>query len=128
MPWIFQQSSGYFMHPDGVTLLTIGYAGGNMGKNPEGKNNPAMQNIVDVGPIPRGFYTFGEPVDHSTKGPFAIPLIPDPENEMFGRAGFFWHGDTIANPGCASEGCPVSRLFARQAAWESNDHRLQVIQ
>ena len=39
--------------------------------------------------------------------PVAMPLIPDPANQMHGRSGFFIHADSIADPGSASEGCIV---------------------
>jgi hypothetical protein len=46
----------------------------------------------------------------------------------YGRDGFMIHGDSIANPGTASEGCIVLRRNERQAIWESNDHVIEVVQ
>ena len=122
--WTFSSTTGWLCDAIGKQIAR-GYAGGNCGRNPEGKNNPDMENIPQVGPLPRGIYTLGEPVEHSKLGPFAIPLIPDPENEMFGRSGFFCHGDTTPS-GNASEGCIILPRTAREALKNSGD-QIQVI-
>jgi hypothetical protein len=118
--WLFSQTSGDFTDASGF-VIAQGYAG-----NGEGKNNPEMQNVHDVGPLPRGFYTMTELIDSPKTGPDTIVLVPDPENEMFGRADFRIHGDSIQEPGSASDGCIVQPRFARMRAWESLDHRLEV--
>ncbi len=112
---------------DGAPLAT-GYAGGNMGQNPEGVNNPAMQNVAKVGPLPCGNYTLGAPIDSETTGPYSIPLVPDPANEMFGRSGFFIHGDKVGHVGerIASEGCIIMPLAIRQQAYQSGGPLLVV--
>lgn len=102
-----------------------GYAGGNCGKNPEGINNHDLQNVKSVGPLPVGNYTFGKLVAQSHLGPFAIELIPDAANEMFGRGGFFIHGDTTPS-GRASEGCIILGRIIRNMLWNSTDHVIQV--
>lgn len=125
--WTYEQSTGFMTYSDGA-LLDKGYAGGNKGKNPEGKNNPTMQGIPNVGPLPRGKYTMMYVVEqHAALGPYAIFLQPDMENEMFGRSDFFVHGDRIGHPGTASEGCIVLSRAARGVLWESTDHRIEVI-
>lgn len=124
MTWIFEQTGKLFA-PDG-TLAATGYAGGNCGKNPEGINNPAMQCVAKVGPLPRGLYTFGQPVIQSHLGPFAIPLIPDAGNDMCGRSGFYCHGDTTPS-GNASEGCVIVPRAIRNAMWANSDHVLKVV-
>ena len=53
MTWTFEQKTGKLSH-NGDYVAT-GYAGGNCGHNPEGKNNPDKQAIHNVGPIPRGW-------------------------------------------------------------------------
>jgi len=125
MPWLFEITTGDFYSPQGQ-FVSRGYAGGNLGKNPEGKDNPADEGLKNIGPLPEGFYTFGTPVEHSQLGAFAIPLIPDASNNMLGRGGFYLHGDTPI-PGNASEGCVVQPPTTRHAAWDSPDHRLQVV-
>jgi type VI secretion system (T6SS) effector TldE1-like protein len=117
--WIYNQVTGE-MSRGGAPF--IGYSG--IG---EGKNNPAMQNVKNVGPLPCGFYTIEPPVDSPEHGPYALPLVPDPNNTMFGRDDFMIHGDSIEHPGSASEGCIILERYARQVIWTSNDKILQVI-
>ena len=122
--WKYDQTTGYLFSDLGVKVAT-GYAGGNFGKNPEGKNNHEMQGVKKIGPIPVGVYTMGTPALESHLGPFAIPLVPDSGNEMFGRSGFFMHGDTTPS-GNASEGCIIMPKAVRQSCWASGDHKLEV--
>src|SRR5271169_2932681 len=123
----FQQSTGQILRPD-WTLLTVGYAGGDCGMAPSGKNNPAMQNLHNIGPLPQGKYVMVAVEDHPKLGPFTIVLVPDPANVMYGRSLFRIHGDSIKSPGNASDGCIVCARFAREELWASSDHDLQVIQ
>ncbi len=125
MNWKFVIKTGFLFDPSGKKVWT-GYAGGNEGKNPEGKNNPAMCNVKDIGPLPPGMYTFGEVVLQSHLGPFAIPLIPDASNDMMGRSGFYCHGDTTPS-GNASKGCIIAPRFIRDAMLASQYNRIQVI-
>lgn len=126
MAWTFQQSTGKLTDPTGK-LIATGYAGGNCGKNPEGVNNPAMQNVACIGPLPQGKYTFGTPENSAKLGPFAIPLIPEPGNQMFGRSAFFMHGDTPQLNHSASEGCIIMPLAIRKLCDASKDLNLNVI-
>ena len=125
MSWIYEQSTGKFYNPKGECVST-GYAGGNEGKNPEGKNNPAMDGVKQIGPLPAGKYTHGEAIDHSHLGAFAIPLIPDPLNDMKGRGDFFLHGDTVPS-GNASEGCIIQPPQIRHDYYESDDGVIEVV-
>ena len=122
----YEQSSGRLYGPDGTHIAT-GYAGGNEGKNPEGVNNHSMQDQKGIGPLPTGFYTFGEVVAQSQLGPFAIPLVPLPGNQMFGRGGFYCHGDTAQLNHSASEGCMIFPRQVRNEIVSSNDKQLAVI-
>jgi type VI secretion system (T6SS) effector TldE1-like protein len=92
-------------------------------------NDPNSQNLPKEGPIPQGLYTIGQPRTDEIVGPFALPLTPDPSNEMFGRADFFIHGDEIAHPGqhLASDGCIILDRPTRQTIWGSGDTLLQVV-
>lgn len=119
--WIYEQGTGRISRNN--AMLAIGYSG-----KGTGQNNPAMQNIPNVGPLPQGMFTIEAPIDSPTHGPFALPLAPDPENEMYGRSEFLIHGDSIQHPGEASEGCIIAQRFARERIWESGDHRLQVVE
>lgn len=91
-----------------------------------GKNNPDMQDVKGIGPLPRGVYTAGEPHDDAVVGKYALRLTPAPENEMFGRNSFFLHGDSNEHPGLASHGCIVLPRELREEFWNSGDHIIQV--
>ena len=107
----YEQATGKLTEDDG-TLIGVGWAG-----HLQGRNNTAMQNVKDVGPLPIGTYTVSDPVDGTKLGPKAFPLIPSPTNEMFGRADFYIHGANIEHPALSSDGCiiqgPVAREFVR---------------
>lgn len=101
-----------------------GYSG-----QPPFTNNPNAEAMKMLGPIPKGWYTI-EPVlsRRSTLGAYVLPLIPDKLNEMFGRSGFFIHGDSKTKPGYASHGCIILPLKARQFIdTQVPSRRLQVI-
>lgn len=120
MAWIYEQLTGRMIGPTG--LVATGYSGAG-----DGKNNPSMQDVKDVGPIPEGFYSINAPINSPTHGPFAMPLTPDLANLMYGRSAFLIHGDSVDHPGAASEGCIIMPRTAREAIWNSTDHRLQVV-
>jgi len=122
---VYESGSGWLYNPPNPAVK--GYAGGDCGKAPQGKNNPDMESLHNVGPLPRGLYTLGTPIEGSHLGPFAIPLIPDPANEMYGRSGFFCHGDSIESPGNASNGCIIMPRAVREQMWASIDHTLRVV-
>jgi hypothetical protein len=114
----YSQDDGRLYDSNGVHIATC-YAGGNCGENPEGVNNHAMQNVPSIGPLPCGKYRLGEVLQNSHLGPFAIPLIPFPENEMFGRSGFFFHGDTKEMNHSASKGCIIGARSVREEVYKS---------
>jgi hypothetical protein len=121
--WKFQITTGNMYDPAGA-LISTGYAGGNQGKNPEGKDNPADESVRNIGPIPEGIYTFGPlRLQYPKLGAYCFPLIPDPGNQMYGRSGFFCHGDTTP-PGNASDGCIIQPHSTRQAMYISTDQTL----
>jgi hypothetical protein len=126
MTWRYEQKTGRLLHYENdeatAERVAIGYAGAG-----EGKNNPAMQDVQNVGPLPVGKYTIGEPSDTKTHGPYVLHLTPDPENEMFGRAGFLIHGDSVVQPGTASEGCMIFSRTVRERIWASEDRQLEVV-
>lgn len=82
--------------------------------------------VVDHGPIPQGLYYIGKPIDTIIRGPHVLPLTPSPENQMYGRGGFLIHGDSIVDPGNASDGCIILPLFVREAISSSDDMTLAV--
>ena len=121
----FEQSTGKWFGPDGKYVVT-GYAGGNCGNNPEGINNPDMQDRPNIGPLPEGLYKKGKLVLESHLGKYAIELIPDPSNNMFDRSDFYCHGDT-ERPHCASEGCIILPHDNRVAFYESPVQYVRVV-
>lgn len=87
---------------------TNGYAG-----NGAGKNNPDMQGIPNVGPLPIGNYGMGPAQNSPNTGPLTIPLTylngdePFPPNRD--PNSFRIHGDKKGQPpGNASHGCIVT--------------------
>jgi hypothetical protein len=118
--WTYGQKTGS-LRGSAVGVIAHGYAGAGVGKN-----NPDMDAVPNIGPLPRGKYTIGPPYD-SSHSPYTLRLTPDPKNDMHGRAGFLIHGDSIHNPGTASQGCIILPRSIRQEIWESGDHDLQVV-
>lgn len=114
----YGQRTGQLWRNDGIlrSLLGLCYSG-----NGFGLNNPALQNMRNVGPIPVGHYTLKAltaaeikaAIDAGKgKGPSAFYLIPDAETKlkMFGRGDFMIHWDTHDRTFRASEGCIVPLL------------------
>ena len=126
MPWTFEIAGGSILNPDG-SFAASAYSGGDKGQRPDGVDNVSDEATKNVGPLPEGIYTLGTPVDHSQLGPFAIPLIPDPSNQMYGRGSMYIHGDTAAMNHSASEGCIITNRNTRNAMWVSSDHELRVV-
>ena len=133
--WEYAQNSGKLTYIDdktGVrTLKAIGYAGKGLGKNNANWDNiRGGKNIPNSGPLPAGKYTFAPMIENyvTSRGvslSFTMQLIPDPENEMFGRSGFLAHGDNSTHT--ASDGCLIFDRAMRKAIDESGDRALQVV-
>src|SRR5690348_1819087 len=119
--WLYEQSTGKLSSTESA-FIAFGYSGANAGKN-----NPTMQSVRDLGPIPQGIYAIGAPFDSIDHGPFAMRLAPDAANEMFGRSSFLMHGDSGEHPGCASRGCIILSREARKTVAASGDRELRVI-
>jgi hypothetical protein len=119
--WTYAQKTGD-LQQDGKQVST-GYSGAN-----EGKNNPAMENVPNVGPIPRGQWTIaGPPTDSKDHGPYVLRLDPVASTETHGRSGFLMHGDSKEHPGSASHGCIVLPRAVREEVWTSGDRELEVV-
>jgi hypothetical protein len=119
--WTYAQETGALLH-DGQ-LVTTGYSGFD-----NGKNNPAMQAVHDVGPIPQGDWTIGgPPINTAEHGPYVLTLTPAPSTNTFGRSGFLMHGDSVNAPGTASKGCIIMPRTAREQVWNSCDTDLEVV-
>jgi len=119
--WTFSQSLGHLLDSSGV-IVGQGWAG-----QLAGKNNPTMQDVPKIGPLPQGTYSIGPPHDSPRTGPYTMDLVPDPTNQMFGRSDFRIHGAAKKSPELSSEGCIVMPPAVRKTIWASGDHTIQVI-
>jgi len=117
--WNYSQSSGVLTH--NFIRVGMGYSG-----HGEGKNNPSLQNVPDVGPCPQGRYSIGAMHDTETHGPHVMALTPESGTNTFGRSGFLIHGDSLEHPGAASEGCIILPRPIRDQISASNDYELTV--
>lgn len=118
--WMYRQNTG------DLSLNGISKGVGYSGHGP-GFDNPSNESVKAVGPIPVGDYIIGPFQDeHPVLGPCIAPLIPNENNQMFGRSGFFIHGDNQKVNHTASDGCIVLNLTLRQLIRSSNDFQLQV--
>jgi len=113
----YDQRTGTMKH-DGA-VIGSGYSG-----HDQGINNPVMEAVRSVGPIPRGFYHIGPAYDAPGLGPRVMPLTPV-SHDALGRSGFFIHGDS--KKGNASHGCIVIARVTRTMIAASGDHDLTVI-
>jgi len=119
--WTYAQKTGE-LQQDGRYVST-GYSGAS-----EGKNNPTMENVPNIGPIPRGDWTIaGPPVDSKDHGPYVLKLNPAPSTETHQRSGFLMHGDSKEHPGGASHGCVILPRAVREEVWQSGDRDLEVV-
>lgn len=121
----FQETGSLYEVLDSEPLLKVlgtGYSGFG-----EGKNNPAMENVQDVGPIPRGIYSISDPFDSPDHGPMVMRLVPMPQINTFGRNGFLIHGDSLEHPGQASKGCIILERSIREQVAAATDRELIVI-
>lgn len=119
MGWEYSQGTGELKFNG--SLVATGYAG-----KDKGKNNPNMESVPFVGPIPRGKYIIGKPRDTVKRGPHVLDLSPTGHNAL-GRTEFLIHGDSIKNPGRASEGCIIMPRAVREKIAASNINILTVV-
>ena len=117
--WTYSQGTGALLDPSGRKVAT-GYSG-----KGRGKNNCELQHLKSVGPVVRGMYIIDEPRDSEKVGPFAMDLIPYPENDMLGRSAFMIHGDN--RTGTASQGCIILPRRVRHIIWDSGERKLKVV-
>lgn len=124
--WGWDQSTGELLYPNGV-MIAHGYSGGDCGRRPDGVNNPELEQVADVGPIPVGEYAVGAFFDDlGGKGPMVCRLTPVNGTETYGRSGFMIHGDNAAMNQSASEGCVILPKVVREAIAASGEALLRV--
>jgi hypothetical protein len=122
MAWTYSQSTGDLMDA-ARSRVAKGYSG-----HGSGLDNPAMEQVECVGPIPRGEWVIGQFFDDAGgKGPMVAHLTPAPGTETFDRSGFMIHGDNVKGDFSASEGCIVLPHVARAAVMASGDRALIVV-
>ena len=120
--WTYSQTKGRMEH-NGVYMWTA-YSGFGIGKN-----NPIYEQVHNIGPLPKGLWRFGAAINSSDLGPLAIPILPEPGTETYGRTDFYCHGEDAETPGCSSHGCVVkSPISAREMIANSGDNYLTVIE
>lgn len=123
----YEQSTGHWIGPT-ADSHAFGYSG-----HGEGLNNPALQGVRAVGPIPRGKWKIQPPRDSDTTGPYTMKLLAadavpgDDTHQPTGRGAFRIHGDNRAADMSASHGCIILPRKAREAIWASGDHDLEVV-
>jgi hypothetical protein len=139
------QTTGSWTYADGTPVVdvhniaVVGWAGNDCNPtwNPtgiKGKNNPDMDGVANIGPLPLGDYTIRwlsdeEAKAHAHLGPMLAELIPDAQNDMKGRSGFFIHG-AARDPhrhGQESRGCTVLERIPRQAVKDSGETSVRVV-
>lgn len=116
----FEQATGLFIIDTPLPLRCVGYAG-----RGSGRNNPDLQSVRSVGPLPVGTYEVGAPFSHPRLGVLSFPLKPFPGQAMFGRSGFYIHGDNAA--GDASRGCIILPRWMRQQIATQSVKELRVV-
>jgi hypothetical protein len=123
LTWRYNSRTGELTH-DGVYVAS-GYAG-----HGSGVNNPSMQGVNSVGPIPTGTYRIERQQDNVTGSGLrlraSMRLTPVPSNSMHGRAGFLIHGDNGRRNRSASEGCMIFDRDVRDQIGRSGDSELVV--
>ncbi len=120
MPWNYEQSTGR-LYLNG-TLVGTGYSGAGFTAE-TGRNNGAMENVADTGPIPTGRYSIGRPHRSARTGPHAMSLTPMGHN-AHGRTAFQIHGNNATNN--ASNGCIILPRDVREQISGSGDSDLTV--
>jgi len=119
MPWEYSQSTGDLRF-NGVKVYR-GYAG-----KGTAKNQPIMEHLRNLGPIPKGRYETQAPRTSARMGPYVLPLVPIGHNAR-GRTDFQIHGDSRSNPGSASNGCIIMPRSIRERIWKSGIRSLIVV-
>lgn len=127
MAWRYHQRTGLLEKVDDVTGKAEHVGRGYSGRG-DGLNNPALQHVREIGPIPRGLWTIGAPYDSPRVGPFTMPLTPHDDTKTFGREAFRIHGDNHHRDQSASRGCIVLGRVLREMIHESDDDALEVVE
>ena len=115
--WTYEQATGILSWQG--RKIGRGYAG-----TGEGRNNPLLEGVRSVGPIPRGRYHIGKSYRHKSLGPVVMNLDPI-GHDALGRTHFRIHGDS--KDGDASRGCIVLNRTLRERIRASGEKELNVV-
>ncbi len=121
---VFSIRQGIIMSASGMTIAKGVFSG-----HGAGLNNPDMEKVVGIGPIPRGIYIIGPlEAQHGKLGPNVMSLTPAPGTQDWGRSGFYMHGDYSGDvQRDASDGCIIAPLTIRLMVNGFPDRRLSAI-
>ena len=122
--WEFSQTSGQWSHVDDQTGVRTNVGTGYSGTG-EGRNNPAMQEVPNVGPTPQGRYDIGPGHASPNTGPNTMNLTPQEGNNT-SRTDLRIHGNNAEND--ASHGCAIAPPDVRTQINDSTDRVLEVTQ
>lgn len=122
--FIYVQLSGelFAVNGDFTMPLGAGYAGAL-----HGLNNPELDGVRNIGPLPEGEYRM-RVYPHPRFAEPAIKLV-QVKGETHERSGFWIHGDNAKADRSASSGCPVFSRPVRQciAAFIALGHDLLLV-
>jgi hypothetical protein len=119
MSWTYEQKTGRLLL-DGV-YVARGYSG-----HGAGLDNPGLESVAEVGPLPCGTYEIGVAFTHPKLGPTSMRLTCTAGDE-FGRSAFLIHGDNSQLNHTGSEGCIVLPHAVRVVIAASEDRELIVV-
>lgn len=119
----YNNSTGRLVCTDEAGNTTVdhtGYAG-----TGAGRNNPDMQGVRNVGPIPTGNYNVGTGYAGGHTGPQTLNVDPAPGTDTLGRDGFRIHGNNARND--ASQGCIIMPRNVRDTISNAGGATLRVV-
>jgi hypothetical protein len=117
--WLYSQTTGTVKLGTVIKRWT-GYSGFG-----EGRNNPVLETVHDLGPIPKGLYAIGPVYDDPHLGPCVMHLTPI-GHDAHDRTLFRIHGDNATHD--ASHGCIILPKQLREEIAASTDRELGVME
>lgn len=117
--WVYSQSTGILSHSG--EPIGKGYSG-----HGEGLNNPKLEMVHSLGPLPKGLWELGMFFDDKHLGVTVCALKPT-DQDVFGRGGFFIHGDNKLMNFTASDGCIILSRKLREAIRDSGEKYIEII-
>ena len=105
---VYKRAEGIWVWPNEEVSIGLYSGGGSQGLS-QYRNNPTVDHIENLGPLPAGVYTIGQPENLEVLGVIVFKLTPDLTNDMHGRSGFYVHGDNRWMNYTASDGCIIMK-------------------